>query len=283
MMPLWAAFKGDAMNTSLSHRDLGELHGPVLIFGGSYSNLQATEALLAEAQRRAIAPGNLICSGDVVAYCADGPATVAAIRISGCVVVAGNCERQLAAGAQDCGCGFEDGSACDLLSMGWFGQANRAIGADDRAWMGTCPDIATFRQTGRRYAVIHGGISDISRFLWPVSGQLEFMEEIAQVEASVGPVDMVIAGHCGVAFQRQIGSVSWLNAGAIGLPPHDGRPQTRFAVLDQGRAIIHRLKYDHIAARAAMDAAGLVQGYHETLGTGIWPSEDVLPVALRRS
>ena len=134
MMPLWAAFKGDAMKTSLSHRDLGELHGPVLVFGGSYSNLQATEALLAEAQRRAIAPGNLICSGDVVAYCADGPATVAAIRMSGCVVVAGNCERQLAAGAQDCGCGFEDGSACDLLSMCWFGQTAPSVQMTACGW-----------------------------------------------------------------------------------------------------------------------------------------------------
>jgi len=44
--------------------------GPLLVFGGPYSNLEATKAMLAEARRRAIAPGNIVCTGDLVAYCA---------------------------------------------------------------------------------------------------------------------------------------------------------------------------------------------------------------------
>ena len=34
--------------------------------------------------------------------------------------------------------------------------------------------------------------------------------------------------------------------------------------------------------KAAMDDVGLTQGYHVTLSTGVWPSEDVLPAELRR-
>jgi len=60
-------------------RDLGQLDGPVLLFGGPYSNLQATRAMRAEAQRRGIAPAACICTGDVVAYCGDAAATVAEI------------------------------------------------------------------------------------------------------------------------------------------------------------------------------------------------------------
>jgi hypothetical protein len=41
--------------------------GPLLVFGGPYSNLEATKAMLAEARRRAIAPGNIVCTGDLVA------------------------------------------------------------------------------------------------------------------------------------------------------------------------------------------------------------------------
>ena len=37
-----------------------------------------------------------------------------------------------------------------------------------------------------------------------------------------------------------------------------------------------------IAARRRMEEVGLVQGYHDTLSTGIWPSEDVLPDELKR-
>ncbi len=214
------------MQSGLRHRDLGVLDGPVLLFGGPYSNLQATHALIDAARALGIGPDHMICTGDVVAYGADGPACVAALRTLGCPVVAGNCERQLAARAIDCGCGFGDGSACDRLAAGWYAHADRTVGAGERAWMGACPDIVTFRHVGRRCAVIHGGLGDIARFLWPVSSEADFAEEIALVDGAVGPVDMVIAGHCGIAFQREIGAVTWLNAGAIGLPPHDGRSQT---------------------------------------------------------
>ena len=45
--------------------------GPVLCFGGPYSNLQATQALFAEARRLGVPPGRIVCTGDVLAYCAD--------------------------------------------------------------------------------------------------------------------------------------------------------------------------------------------------------------------
>ncbi|MCT8160555.1 metallophosphoesterase family protein [Pseudoruegeria sp. SHC-113] len=261
---------------------LGRLAGPVLLFGGPYSNFHATEALIAEAARRGIRPENAICTGDLVAYCAEPSETVALIRGWGCAVVAGNCEEQLAAGAADCGCGFEDGTACDLLSRGWYPYADARIDGDARRWMAGLPEVITFELGEKRYAVLHGGASASNRFLWPSDAEAVFAAEIAQVEARVGPVDAVIAGHCGIAFERRVGAQSWINAGVIGLPPHDGRAQTRFAVLTEEGVRIERLAYAADAARAAMEAAGLVQGYHVALTEGIWPSEEVLPPELRR-
>lgn len=265
-------------------RDLGELTGDVLVFGGPYSNLQATRALIAAAQARGIPASNCICTGDVVAYGADAAATVAAVRGFGGPVLAGNCERQLAAGADDCGCGFAAGTVCDRLSAGWYAHADAQTGADDRAWMAGLPDLLAFRHAGRRVVALHGGATDVARFLWPTSPAAAFAAEFAAAEAAAGPVDLVIAGHCGLAFARDIGMRQWINAGAIGLPPHDGRPETRFAVLPGTGAGVtfHSLAYDHAAARAAMERAGLTQGYHRSLTRGIWPSEDVLPAELRR-
>jgi len=71
------------------------------------------------------------------------------------------------------------------------------------------------------------------------------------------------------------------DAGVIGMPPHDCAPATRYAHLAGGAAELHRLEYDHGAARAEMIAAGLTQGYDAALGTGYWPSEDLLPDDLR--
>ena len=259
-------------------QDFGHFEGPVVLFGGAYSNLQALEALVAGAGKRP-----LVSTGDAVGYCAQPAETVALMRKAGVPGIAGNCERQLAGDAEDCGCGFEDGSACDLLSQGWFPYLKRAADPETAAWAGSLPDIGVFMQAGRRYGVIHGGVTSISRFLWPSSEEPDFMAEITALEALAGPVDGVVAGHSGIAFHRRIGRHQWINAGAIGLPPHDGRAETRFAVLTDGDVVIERLRYDHAAARAEMERAGLTQGYHETLSTGIWPSEDVLPREMRRS
>ena len=262
--------------------ECGDLHGPVLAFGGPYSNLQATQALLAEAERRGVSGDRLICTGDVVAYCAGPVQTVAAIRASGAQVVAGNMEISLGAGADACGCGFEAGTACDVMAGAWFAYADAAVGSEDRAWMGACPDWITFRHAGRRCAVVHGAASDVARFLWPTTDTGAFAREWEVIESQIGPIDLVISGHSGVPFLRNLPFGTWLNAGVIGMPPHDGSPETRFAVLAADGAIsIEMLAYDHIGAAQAMQAAGLTQGYDRALRTGYWPSEDVLPPDLR--
>ncbi|MCW5773891.1 MAG: hypothetical protein KIT16_19775, partial [Rhodospirillaceae bacterium] len=79
----------------MNELDLGALDGPVLIFGGPYSNLEAARAIRAEAQRLGIPPARTICTGDIVAYCADPGACVALIREWGLPVVMGNVEDSL--------------------------------------------------------------------------------------------------------------------------------------------------------------------------------------------
>jgi len=255
--------------------------GPLLVFGGPYSNLQATQAILAEAARRGIPPQRVICTGDVVAYGADAAACCDLIMASGIWVIAGNCEENLAAGALDCGCGFEEGTACDLLSRAWYAHANREVTAAHRAWMAGLPYRLIIRlPDGRSLAVLHGGARDISRFIFASAEHKDLADEIAATEC-----DGVIAGHCGIPFARQVGPGLWINAGAIGMPADDGTPRIWFAVLTPGEAglsvEILPLQYNHAAAAAAMRAAGLPEGYAAALGSGLWPSCDVLPPAER--
>lgn len=267
-------FKGEI---ALKVHDFGRFDDEVTLFGGPYSNLHALKALADQQKGRPA-----ICTGDLVAYCADPVATVDLFRDLNWFTVAGNCEHQIAEGAEDCGCGFEEGTTCAVLSQRWYPYALDAMTTDHRAWMAGLPDIGTFVQDDRRYAVIHGGVTDIARFLWPSSDTSDFQVEIDALEAIVGPVDGIVAGHSGIPFHRRIGTHHWINAGVIGMPPHDGRPDTRYAVLSEGDVKFHRLAYDHGAARKRMEDAGLVQGYHQALQDGIWPSEDVLPNELRR-
>lgn len=254
------------------------LDGPMLVFGGPYSNLQATDAVLAEAARRGIPPGRILCTGDVVAYGADASACCDRMMDSGATVLMGNCEENLAAESEDCGCGFEEDTACDLLSRAWYAHANRQVSARHRAWMGGLPRRLHLELAdGRRLAVLHGGAAEISRFLFASTPEPVLLEELGETGC-----DGVIAGHCGIPFARKLGGGGlWLNAGAIGMPANDGTPRGWFSVLTpdpRGLAIeVLPLAHDHMAAAVAMRSAGLPEGYASALGSGLWPSCDVLP------
>jgi len=261
--------------------DLGTLSGDVLLFGGAYSNLHALEALFAVAWANDIPAERCIFTGDAVAYGADAKGCAQALAKFGCPAVRGNCEVQLLEGAADCGCGFEDGTACDVASKMWFEHARREIQDRAERYFGDWPDWLVFTHAGRRYGVLHGGARDVARFIWPSDEAALFEAEFATVEAEIGAVDGVICGHSGVAFERVVGAKTWINAGVIGMPPHDGRRGTRYAILGEDGVRFHTLDYDFEGAATAMEKAGLRQGYEVGLRTGFWPSEDVLPDELR--
>ncbi len=145
---------------------LVEAHGAVLMFGGCYSNLQATSALLEEARRLGIPPERTICTGDVVAYGADAAATVDVVRHAGVYAVMGNCEESLGERAQDCGCGFTAGSACDRLSATWYSHADAMLDEDARRWMRSLPRRIDLLIGGRRLAVVHGSPELINEFVF---------------------------------------------------------------------------------------------------------------------
>jgi predicted phosphodiesterase len=255
------------------------LQPPVLVFGGPYSNLRALVALRQRADELGIPASHAICTGDVVAYCAEPEETTAAIRDWGCHVIAGNCEEQLAAAAEDCACGFEAGSACDLLAKGWYPFANARLSAASRAWMGTLPKTLTCGVDDWKLSVIHGGVDVINRFVF-ASQRDVLAEELARSEA-----DVVIAGHAGVPFIEKVGRAVWFNPGVVGVPANDGTPDIWYGLI--GRDADHlllstrRLAYDHAGAAAAMRRQGHADGYARTLVTGLWPSLDVLPPAER--
>jgi predicted phosphodiesterase len=249
--------------------------GPVLVFGGPYSNLQATTALRDEAGRLGIPAERVICTGDVVAYCANPEETTRAIRDWGCHVIAGNCEAQLATSANNCGCGFADGTACDTLAKGWYPFANARVSTESRAWMAALPETLRFELAGVSFRVVHGGVDVINQFLFASQG------EAIKVELAKVAEDVVIAGHCGLPFVAKGEDKVWFNPGVIGLPANDGTAEVWYGLLeatDGGvRLTTHRLLYDHNAAAAAMRRWGYADGYATSLVSGLWPSMDVLP------
>ena len=265
----------------MSERDLGTLDGPVLVFGGPYSNLEAAKAIRAEALRLGIPPARTICTGDTVAYCADPGATVALIRDWGVAVVQGNVEEQLGAGAEDCACGFTPGSACDALARQWYAHAEREITAGDRSWMAGLPRLVRFALAGRRMAALHGGASRINRWVFASTPAAE-----KQAETALAGAEGIVAGHCGLPFVDISDGLLWCNAGTVGLPANDATPRVWYAILAPERAgairiDIRSLTYDYVVAAQKMRRTGLAESYARALETGHWPPSDILPAAER--
>lgn len=265
----------------MSERDLGTITGTVLVFGGPYSNLHATLAMQAEAARIGISADHVICTGDTVAYCADPQATVDALRAWGVHVVMGNCEESLGEFAADCGCGFEAGTACSLLSVTWYRYANTQLNAAARDWMRSLPRCLRFTLGGKRFACVHGSPVSINEFVFASTNAAH---KQAMLDAS--NADVVIGGHCGVPFSSSLERGWWLNAGVIGMPANDGEASTWYMLLephhDAVRVTWQRLTYDVAQAQQAMCEAGLPPDYRDALASGLWPSEDVLPVLERQ-
>lgn len=251
---------------------------PLVVFGGSYSNLRATDRLREVVATLAIPPHNVVCTGDVVAYCAEPVETAALIRDWGCHVIQGNCEQQLATGADDCGCNFEEGTACDLLAKGWYPFANRLITPELRSWMASLPETLTFSFAGLTFRVVHGGVTETAK--WVFASQADVIER----ELAMANADVVIAGHCGVPFIAEAGRRIWFNTGALGMPANDGTPDVWYGLVTplgerSVRLTTHRLTYDNTTAAAAMRRFGHANPYARTLVTGLWPSLDVFPQA----
>ncbi|CAE8639051.1 unnamed protein product [Polarella glacialis] len=284
-----------AMPPAAEVQDLGHLEGPVLVFGGAYSNLHALEAMLKLAkQDLGIPPSRIIHTGDVVAYCAHPLETTELLMRSGVSCLLGNCEESIGAGSLDCGCGFPEDSACAAFSQNWYAYVMSELKdcPDLKTWMAGLPRRIEFTVAGRRLAVVHGSPSEISRFIWPSSAGAELE---ANMDVLPPSVEGVICGHSGMPFARLVPgratsasggrnrSRLWLNAGVIGMPANDGTQQAWYAVLSptagQIRVDLRSLDYDaQGAADAILARPQLVRAYGDSLTTGIWPSHDILPV-----
>jgi pyruvate-formate lyase-activating enzyme/predicted phosphodiesterase len=257
-----------------------ERFGRILVFGGCYSNLQATEALFKAAARLGIDPVNMFCTGDIVAYGADAAATLRLVRDSGVASIAGNCETRLAAEAEDCGCGFAPGSACDVLAADWYAHARAQMTREDRDYMAGLPEQLRIMLDGVAIRLLHGNAERQNAFLFGSASDLEFSRQL-----TLSGCEAVFAGHAGLPFTRRVPAGLWHNAGSIGLPANDGTPRGWFSLVEvrAGALCVERvaLDYDFRGAAGAMRAAGLPEVYAATLETGIWPSHDVLPAAER--
>ena len=255
--------------------NIGVQREPLLVFGGPYGNFAATRAMRRRALELGIAPAQVICTGDLVAYCAEPAQTVELVRDWGIHVVMGNCEEALGFNEPDCGCGFDSDSQCSTLAVTWYRFADRHVDPGQRQWMRSLPRNLEFEAAGRRFRVVHGSLASINEFVFASTCSGDRLAQLRQAD-----IDAVIGGHSGIPFGQALDDRYWLNAGVIGLPANDGGTHGWYMlvepVADGLQCSWHRLQYDFEASRRATVAAGMAE-YGEALASGLWPSMDILP------
>jgi predicted phosphodiesterase len=255
-------------------KSTGTLGSRVLVFGGPYSNLAATQAMKVRADELGISAANTICSGDIVAYCAEPFETLELIRNWGIHVVMGNCEESLAYNEPDCGCGFTEGSSCSALAMAWYRYADKQVTLAQRRWMQSLARSIDIEMAGFQIRLIHGSLSSINEFVFASSDAASRLEQIEQAG-----VDVVIGGHSGIPFGQKLGDRLWVNAGVIGMPANDGTNHGWYMLIEeQGGSLNfswHPLEYDFRSSYQSTLAAGMTE-YAQALVDGLWPGTDVL-------
>lgn len=264
------------MREKVTH-SLGQIKGRLLIFGGVYSNLQALQQIRIIAEDLGISAKNIICTGDVVGYCAQPEECVQEVMRWGIHCIAGNVEIQLREGEEDCGCNFEDGSRCNLFSRQWYPYAQSQLSKFSIDWMKTLPDFLRFQYGRHRAFVLHGSFHETSEFIF-ASTPLEVKQNNFTATSS----SLILAGHCGLPFSQTQNDQYWLNAGVIGMPANDGRTSVWYLLLDlcsNGDLTYQNenLDYDYSTAAQLMRELHLPLTYAQTLETGIWDNCEILP------
>ncbi|MFY0600516.1 MAG: metallophosphoesterase family protein [Cyclobacteriaceae bacterium] len=254
---------------------IGKLNGKILVFGGAYSNLQALEKMKDIAREADIPASNTICTGDIIGYCAQPTECLSVIREWGIHSIAGNVEVQIRNGDEECGCNFEEGTRCDVFSRQWYPYAFNKISDLDKKWMSTLPLNIKFEYAGKQICILHGGLDDISQFIFESTDWSTKDEIIRRTQSNV-----ILAGHCGLPFHNVEDDHHWLNAGVIGMPANDGTSRVWYMILDDEDGFNfshHSYEYDHIEAAKLMVEESLPTIYAKTLSSGLWDNCEVLP------
>ncbi len=274
-------------------RDRVQPEGPftkIVVFGGIYNNHLALRALLAEAVSWGAEA--IYCLGDFGGF-GPNPEKTWPLLVEGAVrSIQGNYEQSLAAGAEDCNCGYADprDNHFALLS---YRYTERNCSPAFKSYMGAQPQrrrVLMGERNGRELLLVHGSPRRVNEFLFDSACPDPYLEVLLDQERCDG----ILCTHTGLHWRRLLPSGrDLINVGVIGRPANDGQPNVWYTRLefDDSRSastgdplrIEHvPLHYDHAGLAAEMRAENLPVEFIETVVSGWWTTcLEILPAKER--
>ncbi len=207
-----------------------------------HGNFEALKEVLAALDAMGVT--DVYCLGDVVGYYSQVNECCDELRARAIPTLMGNHDWYMAGG------GFcpRSRSVNDCLAY-----QRKVISAANVEWLRTLP--VQFRVGNLR--MVHGGWTDpIDEYLKPSQ------EYFSRVDGEV-----FASGHTHIQMVKEYDGKTYCNPGSVG-QPRDNDPRAAFAVYEDGRFSLHRVKYDMQRVFDLMQAAGFDDYYYGGLQTG---------------
>jgi calcineurin-like phosphoesterase family protein len=255
-------------------------HYRIAVFGGVYNNHLALARLLENAARRGAEA--IYCLGDLGGF-GPNPEKVRPLLVQGGVLaIQGNYEESLAAGREDCNCGYTDPRDNHFAEIS-YRYTERNCSPEFKIWMGTLPRRRRVLLGERELLLVHGSPRRVNEFLFRSTSPVPFLEVLLDQNRC----DAILCTHTGLHWHRRLPSGrDVINVGVIGRPANDGNTHVWYAMLEarqEGLAVdLVPLAYDHQALAAEMRREGLPEEFVETIRTGWWTTcLEILPARER--
>ena len=252
----------------------------IVVFGGVYNNHHALAALLEAAS--GLGAEALYCLGDLGGFGLSPQKVRPLLEQGGVLGIQGNYEESLAAGREDCNCGYTDPRDNEFADLSYRYTAERCP-PEMRAWMGAWPRRRRVRVGGRELLLVHGSPRRVNEFLFASTSPVPFLDVLCDEERCDG----FLCTHTGLPWHRRLPSGrDVVNVGVIGRPANDGATHVWYATVEAGRQGIDvrlaTLDYDHQALAREMRAEDLPDEFVETILTGWWTTcLEILPAKER--
>lgn len=251
----------------------------IAVFGGVYSNYLALEATLEDARRRDVEA--IFCLGDMGAFGPHPDGVFPPLTQAGVLAIQGNYDDSLAAGKEDCGCGYTD-PRDNFFARISYEYTFKNTSAENKAWLRTLPKHRRIRLGEHRVLMCHGSPRMLNEFLWESTTPNGLLEKFMRDYQA----EVILCTHTGIKWHRALaGGRHLVNVGAIGRPENDGMTNVWYAILtaDAGLQVeFVPVLYDHEALAREMEREGLPSEFVETVRTGWWTTcLEILPAKER--
>ena len=235
------------------------------IFSDLHGNLEATEAILADARAKACT--NFVCLGDLVGYNANPHECVELVRALECPVVKGNHDEQACLGESS-----RDFNDLAEQAINW---TREHLTDEDKQWLA---DLRLVRQV-RDFTIVHATLDT------PAEWGYVFKNLDAVASFTYQHTTVCFFGHTHVAgaFVRddgvhrvvtdlltiESGLKYFINVGSVG-QPRDGDARAAYCIYDMERNTVEqrRVRYDVGAVQKKIIQAGLPRLLAERLELG---------------